>query len=215
MGYQRFSQIALESNEDTARVEEAIDVTQRQNSTDPRDIRKVKDYKEQMREMLERKAEEEDTDTNTDTDNEESNDQDTATDETEGYDAGDETDPGQASDSSDESSSDSGESESTKDVDTHKEASNKGAEQAADQAEKALECYALAYEVYSDIIDAQAKGNIRHLDIADRVSQLKTLGAPYGAKLDISSHLSSLSTESYSDHPYTLGQMELATEGFL
>ena len=215
MGYQRFSQIALESNEDTARVEEVIDITQRQNSTDPRDIRKVKDYKEQMREMLERKAEEEDTDTSTDTDNEESNDQDTATDETEGYDAGDETDPGQASDSSDESSSDSGETESTKDVDTHKEASNKGAEQAADQAEKALECYALAYEVYSDIIDAQARGTIRHLDIADRVRHLKTLGAPYGAKLDISSHLSSLSTESYSDHPYTLEQMQLATEGFL
>ena len=53
MGYQRFSQIALESNEDTARVEEAIDITQRQNSTDPRDIRKVKDYKEQMREIIE------------------------------------------------------------------------------------------------------------------------------------------------------------------
>lgn len=215
MGYQRFSQIALESNEDTARVEEAIDVTQRQNSTDPKDIRKVKDYKEQMREMLERKAEEEDTDTNTDTDNEESNDQDTATDETEGYDAGDEADPAAADDTSDESSSDSSDSTSTKDVDDHKEASNKGAEQAADQAEKALECYALAYEVYSDIIDAQAKGTIRHLDIADKVTQLKTLGAPYGAKLDISKHLSSLSTESYSDHPYTLGQMELATEGFL
>ena len=216
MGYQRFSQIALESNEDTTRVEEAIDVTQRQNSTDPRDIRKVKDYKEQMREMLERKAEEEDTDTSTDTDNEESNDQDsTDTNETEGYDAGDETDPEEPSDSSDESSSDSSESMSTKDVDDHKEASNKGAEQAADQAEKALECYALAYEVYSDIIDAQARGTIRHLDIAEKVTQLRTLGAPYGAKIDISKHLSSLSTESYSDHPYTLEQMQLATEGFL
>lgn len=215
MGYQRFSQIALESNEDTARVEEAIDVTQRQDSTDPRDIRKVKDYKEQMRQMLERKAEEEDTDTNTDTDNEESNDQATNTNEDSGYDAGDETDPDSPSDSSDESSSDSGETESTKDVDTHKEASNKGAEQAADQAEKALECYALAYEVYSEIIDAQAKGNIRHLDIADRVSQLRALGAPYGAKLDISNHLNSLSVESYSDHPYTLEQMQLATEGFI
>ena len=215
MGYQRFSQIALESNEDTARVEEAIDITQRQNSTDPRDIRKVKDYKEQMREMLERKAQE-DTDTSTDTDNEESNDQDsTDTNETEGYDAGDEADPAAADDTSDESSSDSSDSTSTKDVDDHKEASNKGAEQAAEQAEKALECYALAYEVYSEIIDAQAKGTVRHLDIAEKVTQLRTLGAPYGAKLDISKHLSSLSTESYSDHPYTLEQMQLATEGFL
>lgn len=217
MGYQRFSQIALESNEDTTRVEEAIDITQRQNSTDPRDIRKVKDYKEQMREMLERKAEEENTDTSTDTDNEESNDQDTDTNEDSdsAYDAGDEADPAAADDTSDESSSDSSDSTSTKDVDTHKEASNKGAEQAADQAEKALECYALAYEVYSEIIDAQAKGTIRHLDIADRVTQLRTLGAPYGAKLDISNHLSSLSIESYGDHPYTLEQMQLATEGFL
>lgn len=216
MGYQRFSQIALESNEDTTRVEEAIDVTQRQNSTDPRDIRKVKDYKEQMREMLERKAQEEDTDTSTDTDNEESNDQDSTDDnETEGYDAGDEADPAATDDAADEYSSDSSDSTSTKDVDDHKEASNKGAEQAADQAEKALECYALAYEVYSDIIDAQAKGTIRHLDIAEKVTQLRTLGAPYGAKLDISKHLSSLSTESYSDHPYTLSQMQLATEGFL
>lgn len=212
MGYQRFSQIALESNEDTARVEEAIDITQRQNSTDPRDIRKVKDYKEQMREMLERKAEEEDTNT----DNEESNDQDSTDDnEDSAYDAGDETDTDSTSDSSDESSSDSSDSTSTKAVDDHKEASNKGAEQAADQAEKALECYALAYEVYSEIIDAQAKGTIRHLDIAEKVTQLRTLGAPYGAKLDISKHLSSLSTECYSDHPYTLEQMQLATEGFL
>lgn len=215
MGYQRFSQIALESNEDTTRVEEAIDVTQRQNSTDPRDIRKVKDYKEQMREMLERKAQEEDTDTSTDTDNEESNDQDTDTNEDSAYDAGDETDPAAADDASDESSSDSSDSTSTKDVDDHKEASNKVAEQAAEQAEKALECYALAYEVYSDIIDAQAKGTIRHLDIAEKVTQLRTLGAPYGAKLDIAKHLSSLSTESYSDHLYTLEQMQLATEGFL
>lgn len=217
MGYQRFSQIALESNEDTTRVEEAIDITQRQNSTDPRDIRKVKDYKEHMREMLERKAEEEsEDDTSSDaTDNEENNDQDTDNNETEGYDAGDEADPDSADDSSDESSSGSSDSTSTKDVDTHKEASTKGADQAADQAEKALECYALAYEVYSEIIDAQAKGTIRHLDIADRVSQLKVLGAPYGAKLDISNHLNSLSVESYSDHPYTLSQMQLATEGFL
>lgn len=215
MGYQRFSQIALESNEDTTRVEEAIDITQRQNSTDPRDIRKVQDYKEHMREMLERKAQEE-TDTNTDTDNEESNDQDSAdTNEDSGYDAGDEANPAAADDTPDESSSDSGDSTSTKEIDDHKEASTKGAEQAAEQAEKALECYALAYEVYSDIIDAQARGTVRHLDIADKVTQLRKLGAPYGAKLDISKHLNSLSVESYSDHPYTLGQMELATEGFI
>lgn len=215
MGYQRFSQIALESNEDTTRVEEAIDITQRQNSTDPRDIRKVQDYKEHMREMLERKAQEE-TDTNTDTDNEESNDQDsTDTNEDSGYDAGDETDPAATDDASGEPSSDSSDSTSTKAIDEHKEASTKGAEQAAEQAEKALECCALAYEVYSDIVDAQARGTVRHLDIADKAAQLRKLGAPYGAKLDISKHLNSLSVESYSDHPYTLGQMQVAAEGFI
>ena len=213
--------------EDVLEIDRAIEMVEKEDSTDPMDIELVEDYKDQLQKLQDSKQEESDTDDSDVTDDSTDNDSDDS--EIESEDTSEETtdDSDDADDDSEETSDDDETEEESDDDESETEDKDKDddsketdkpdtkeVEEKQEEADKALESLTYALECYEQLTVIKERGGIKRQSALSPLSKAMEQLHLTSSKLSISTEsLPSFESLQVTDFVQANKQIGVALEG--